>query len=108
MFRGLWVSVTAFDGTRVILSSERWQHIVLRHPELKDEQPLILKAIATPDEVYVDPTGAVHALKRVNAVTDYLVVINSVNGEGYIRTAYYTSNERKARRYKTYRRLKPS
>jgi len=76
------MSVVAFDRTRVVLSAERWQHIVLRHPELKNEQPLILRAIATP-EVYVDLAGAIHALKRVNSVTDYLVVIYSVNGEGY-------------------------
>lgn len=102
------MSVIAFNGVKVILSAGRWQHIILRHPELKDEQPLILSAVARPDEAYLDPTGAVHALKRAKAVTDYIVVIYSVNGEGYIRTAYYTSSERKARRYKTYRKLKPS
>jgi hypothetical protein len=32
----------------------------------------------------------------------------SVEDEGYIRTAYYTSTMRKARRYKAFRKLKPS
>ena len=69
---------------------------------------LILDAVAAPDEVYEDPTGAIHALKRIVGVSDFLVVIYSVNGEGYIRTAYYTSIKRKTRRYRSYRKLKPS
>jgi hypothetical protein len=67
----------------------------------------------TPDEVYVDSTGAFHALFCIAkdapvGISDFLVVIYNVNGEGYIRTAYYTSSKRKARRYKSFRKLKPS
>lgn len=98
----------AFDGTKVKLRPERWRHIVLRHPELKNSAETILDTVAHPDEVYVDPTGAFHALKHVNNVSDFLVVIYSIEDEGYIRTAYYTSNTRKTRRYKTFRKLKPS
>ncbi|MCL4429820.1 MAG: hypothetical protein M1167_03605 [Chloroflexi bacterium] len=82
------MSAVAFDGTKVVLRPERWRHIVLRHPELKNAVAEILDAIAHPDEVYVDPTGAFHALKRINAVSDFLVVIYSVEHEVYIRTAY--------------------
>lgn len=99
---------TAFDGTRVILKPERWRHIILRHPELKNADRLILEAVAHPDEVYVDPTGAYHALKRISTVSDFIVVIYSVEDEGYIRTAYYTSKTRKTRRYREFRKLKPS
>jgi hypothetical protein len=102
------MSAIAFDGTKIALRQERWRHIIIRHPELKSASSLILEAIAQPDEVYVDPTGAFHALKHVNDVSDFLVVIYSVNGEGYIRTAYYTSNSRKKRRYRTFKKLKPS
>lgn len=44
----------------------------------------------------------------LGGVPDFVVVIYSVNGEGYIRTAYYTSIKRKTRRYKSFRKLKPS
>jgi hypothetical protein len=44
----------------------------------------------------------------VSGVSDFLVVIYSVNDEGYIRTAYFTSTTRKTRRYKAFRKLKPS
>jgi hypothetical protein len=102
------MSAVAFDGSKVVLKPERWQHIVLRHSELKSATELILDTIAHPDEVYIDPTGAYHALKRVKRVSDYLVVIYNVGDEGYIRTAYYTSNIRKMRRYRSFRKLKPS
>lgn len=97
----------AFDGAKVVLRQERWRHIVLRHAELKNASELILNAVSQPDEVYVDPTGAFHALKRVSGVSDFLVVIYSVEDEGYIRTAYYTSNRRKTRRYRSFKKLIP-
>jgi hypothetical protein len=54
--------------------------------------------------------GMFHALKKLLGETsDYIVVIYFVEGgEGYKRTAYYTSHERKDRRYRSFRRLKPS
>jgi hypothetical protein len=101
--------VAAFDGAEVTLSEERWGHIVFRHPELEDKAKLVLSAVSGPDEAYVDASGTVHALKRASSVSDFLVVIYSVEGgRGYIRTAYYTSSRRKARRYRLFRKLKLS
>jgi hypothetical protein len=104
------MSVTAFNGTRVLLKDERWKHIVLRHPELEDKLTLILDAVANPDEVYVDSAGAFHALKKLSGeVSDFLIVVYcKENMEAYIRTAFYTSYKRKNRRYKQFKRLKPS
>jgi hypothetical protein len=65
------MTAVGFDGSIVVLKPERWQHIILRHPELKSAAELILDTVAHPDEVYVDPTGAYHALKRVNHVSDF-------------------------------------
>lgn len=69
------MSTVAFDGTVVVLKQERLRHIVFRHPELKNGAALILFAVSHPDEVYIDPTGAFHALKRVSEISDYIVVI---------------------------------
>lgn len=104
------MSVPAFDGTKVFLAEERWKHVVLRHPELENKLTLVLSVVVNPDEVYVDPAGVFHALRKlVNEVSDYLVVIYAKEkGEGYIRTAFYTSHSRKSRRYKLFRKLKPS
>jgi hypothetical protein len=102
------MNMKAFDGTLVILSDAKWRHIILRHPEVEAAKLLIPMVVASPDEVYMDITGEIHALKRVNKVSDFLVVIYNVNGEGYIRTAHYTSVKRKIRRYKVFKKLKPS
>jgi hypothetical protein len=104
------VSAVAFDGTRVVLSEERWRHIVFRHPELRGKVDLVLTVVTSPDEAYVDESGGIHVLKRlVGEVSDFLVVIYVVEDRrGYIRTAYYTSNARKARRYRLFRKLKLS
>ena len=99
----------AFDGTKVVLTEERWKHIIVRHPKLKNKITVIMRTVTEPDETYVDPTGAIHVLKRlIQEVSDYIVVIYfKKNREGYIRTAYYISLKRKRRRYKRFRRLKP-
>ncbi|MCW4003807.1 MAG: DUF2283 domain-containing protein [Candidatus Bathyarchaeota archaeon] len=83
------MSTVAFDGTNVALRQKRWRHIVLRHPELKNAVALILDTVAHPDEVYVDPTGAFHALRRVGDVSDFLVVIYSIEDEGYKNRILY-------------------
>lgn len=102
--------ITAFNGTKVVLTEERWKHILVRHPELENKINRITEAVAEPDESYIDSAGAVHALKRVvGGVSEYVVVIyRKTDEEGYIRTAYYTSLARKQRRYRKFRRLRPS
>ncbi len=109
-FKVAIMDTRALNGTKVFLTEERWKHIVLRHPELENKLSLILDAVTNPDEVYIDPSGAFHALKRLHGeVSDYIVVIYcKENGEGYIRTAFYTNNRRKARRYRQFKKLKPS
>ena len=100
----------AFNGTEVLLTEERWKHIVMRHPEFDNKIARVMDAVSNPGEVYLDPTDAIHALKRLfHEISDYLVVIyHKEDREGYIRTAYYTSSRRKERRYKGFKRLKPS
>ncbi len=49
--------VVAFDGVEVVLSEERWRHIVLRHPELEKERSLVLSAVADPDELMLIRPG---------------------------------------------------
>ena len=102
------MSSIAFDGTKVVLTQERLRHITQRHPEMKNATKLILDTVAHPDEIYIDCTGAFHALKRFKTISEFLVVIYAVYDEGYIRTAYYINNSRKTRRYRAYRKLKLS
>jgi hypothetical protein len=104
------MSVRTFDGARILLTDERWKHKILRHPELENKLVLVLDAVANPDEVNVDHAGAFHAFERLHGeLSDYIVVVYyRENEEGYIRTAFYTSYRRKARRYRQFKKLKPS
>jgi len=63
----------------------------LKTPELENKLSLVLETITNPDELYIDPTGVFHALKRLHSeVSDYIVVIyHKEEGEGYIRTLLY-------------------
>jgi hypothetical protein len=79
------MNVVAFDGTVVVLSEERWRHVVLRHPELKNRCDLVLDVVRRPDEAYVDMSEGVHVLRRlVGEVSDFFVIIFVRAGEkGY-------------------------
>lgn len=102
--------IIASNGTRVVLTEERWKHILVRHSELENKINRVMEAVVRPDETYIDSTGAIHALKRlIDEVSEYLVAIyRKTDGEGYIRTAHYMGLKRKQRRYRKFRRLKPS
>jgi len=102
--------IAAFNGTRVVLTEERWKHILVRHSELENKINKIMEAVMRPDESYIDPTGSIHALKKViHEASDYIVAIyRKTDEKGYIRTAYYMNLKRKERRYRRFRKLRPS
>lgn len=62
------MNVVAFNGTVVVLSEERWRHVVLRHPELKNRRDLVLDVVRRPDEAYVDMSEGVHVLRSLLVV----------------------------------------
>jgi hypothetical protein len=84
------MSVIAFDGTEVLLTEERWKHVVFRHLELENKSAVVLNVVAYPEEVYIDGLGAFHVLRKlVNEVSDYLVVIYvRENKEGYNKNGF--------------------
>jgi len=45
-------STIAFNGTEVLLTKERWRHIVMRHPEFENKIARVMDAVSNPDEVY--------------------------------------------------------
>ncbi len=93
-------------GITVLLTEERLLHIVYRHPELRDKEHLILEAVRRPSELYEDDRGCFHSIARLEAVSDYLVVIYcQEGGVGIIGTSYFISRRRKERRYRWFRRL---
>ncbi|MGH9878134.1 MAG: hypothetical protein ACRD38_08755 [Nitrososphaerales archaeon] len=98
-----------YDSSEFVITKRRWNHVLEHHPELSDSVDTILEAIRNPDEVYVDPRGTYHILRRTRKYSDYIVVICKKNGgKTYLTTAHYTSSKRKERRYRTYTRQKLS
>lgn len=42
-------------GRQVLLTKERWEHIVGEHPELKHRDPEVLATVPSPDVITPDP-----------------------------------------------------
>ncbi|MBI2127018.1 MAG: hypothetical protein HYU02_06885 [Thaumarchaeota archaeon] len=101
------VRTVAFDGSQFIIKSKRWLHIMDRHPELQTMLEAIKAAASAPDEVYLDPRGSVHLIKRLyNAQSDFLAVIVRKKGsETHLITAYLLGSKRKTRGYRRFRKL---
>lgn len=94
-------------GRIIILTQERWRHIVFRHPEVGNDPTDLIKCLENPDEVYVDERNAIHALTRQDEHL-LLVIYELHDNEGYIWTSYIINNRRKERRYRKLHRLKQS
>ena len=98
-----------YDGTEFVITKKRWAHVLEHHPELSNSLNIILEAVRNPDEVYIDPRGTYHILRRARKYSDYIVIISKKReAKTYLTTAYYTSLKRKERRYRTYTRQKLS
>ena len=98
-----------YDDSEFILTNRRWIHVLEHHQELYDSVDMILEAVSKPDEVYVDPRGMHHVIKRARKYSDYIIVVcRKYEGKTYLTTAYYTSSKRKERRYRKYTKLKLS
>jgi len=94
------VSVKAFDGRQVALLEDDWLHIRFRHPEVGFTTEPLSEALTQPDEAYRNGRGGIHVLKRVDGEHFLVVIYEPADNEGLVRTAYLTSVQRKARRYR--------
>jgi len=87
-------------GKVVSLDEERWRHI-LEHPEMKNQLGRIKETAVNPDEVRASVHDSsvllFYKLYVETPVTEkYLVVvIKSLNGEGFIVTAFFTDRVKK-------------
>ena len=84
-------------GRKIHLSKERWTHIRKKHPEVK-EWELIKETIEEGDKIIDNEFSESikyfykfykHAKKPNRCLC---VVINYLNGKGYVLTAYFTKN----------------
>lgn len=85
------------------LTTERWQHIIHRHPEMEDEKERVLETITNPQLTQEGDFGELIALRfyeKTPLTSKYLVTIYKEASEtdGFIITAYFASKPSEKRR----------
>jgi len=96
-----------FRGRKIILTEDRWKHVIFKHPEVGNDPAILFSCLKNPDEVYLDQRNSLHALLR-QGKRFLLVIYASGEDEGYIWTCYIINESRKKRRYGKLHRLKLS
>ncbi len=87
-------------GKVVSFNEDRWRH-VLEHPEMKNQLDRIKETVVNPDEVresvYNPSVLLFYKLYEGTPVTEkhLLVVIKTLNREGFIVTAFFTDRVKK-------------
>ena len=86
------------------LTEERWEHILLRHPEMIDAKEKIFETISNPEIIIEGDHNtliAIHYFEKTRMTSKYLVVIykeSIENFDGFILTAYFANQYAKWRR----------
>ena len=78
------------NGILIRLPDERWEHIVARHQILVDKKPLVLEAIAQPDQILDGDEGALMAVKQLEPGKVLVVVYKEEFSDGFVITAFPT------------------
>ena len=78
------------------LTTERWQHIVHRHPEMAEQRERVLETVVEPELIQRGDYGELLAIRfyRHTPLTNkYLVVVYREvdRNDGFILTAYFTN-----------------
>lgn len=89
------IIIKSKQGVPIRLSTERWEHIRRRHPEIKDQKDKVLETITAPDVIQQGDYGELLAIKffeNTPLTEKYLVVIyKEINkDDGFVITAYFT------------------
>ena len=88
--------VFSINGIPIRLTTERWQHIISRHPEMASQREQVVETVAKPDMVQQGDFGALLAIRfyATTPLTSKLLVVayREISSEdGFIVTAYLTS-----------------
>lgn len=78
------------------LTSERWQHITIGHPEIAGSYYEILETVEDPDIIYEGSNEAKIAVKKFEEIfPKFIVTVYKEISEqgGFIITAYFSTKE---------------
>jgi hypothetical protein len=90
------VIVKSKNSVNLRLTTERWSHIVRRHPEMDSQREHVLEAVTNPDLVQKGDFGELIATRfyeRTPLTSKHLVVVykEAERSDGFVITAYYAS-----------------
>lgn len=90
------IIVKSKNNVSLRLTKERWNHIVLRHPELDGQKDRVLETVTEPDLIQQGDFGELIAIRfyeKTPLTSKYLVTIykEAMNTDGFIITAYYAT-----------------
>lgn len=91
------------------LTKIQWEHITLKHKELKNQQSKLIDALQDPDFVLYsqnDDNYQYHKWFSKTPVSEkhLLVVVKHLNGEGFVITAFFLSKVKSNDKVKVYER----
>lgn len=96
------IIVYSINGVPIRLTTERWKHIILRHPEMSVEKDKVIETLSNPDLVQKGDYATLIALKfyaQTPLTSKYLVVVYKEISkiDGFVLTAYFTNKPAKWR-----------
>jgi len=88
--------VHSHNGVPIRLTEERWQHIVLRHPEMQELQEKVAETLVGPHIIQQGDAGELIALRfysEAPVINKFVVVIykETSQEDGFILTAYLSN-----------------
>ena len=86
--------VRSVAGVPIRLTDERWEHILVGHPELTEERDSVLVVIEHPQSVMAGRDGVLLAVRPVDH-RKWIVVAYVQNDatDGFVLTAYLTRRD---------------
>jgi len=101
------IIVFSVNEIPIRLTTERWEHILRRHPEMESEKVKVLETVENPDFIQEGDYGTLVAVKFYDETlltSKYLIVIYREidKTDGFILTSYFTNkpNEKKKTTWK--------
>ncbi len=83
--------VTSVNGVPIRLTDERWEHIIIGHPELEHLLKEVIRGIEEPQTVRAGGSGELLAVRKLRD-NKYLVVVyrEKTEKDGFVITAFLT------------------
>ncbi len=86
-------STISKNGISIRLTEERWKHICLMHPGLKDKQKQVLTTVKNSSYIFKGKGGELLAVSTSSKGGYIVVVYREIKTGGFIITAFETTDK---------------